>query len=246
MIFKLIKNIFPRYKRLHNKQYTKGLVAASYAIHKGNQVGILTARGGKGAHREVITKIEKILSANIPNSFQHFTGDDDDQTVDNVALKKLLICIEYRFGFNGRPKFDKVLLHDDSEENINIVKSAVKYLKRLPLSKNNLNEVWKQVVGFRIDGLDAHNIKEWNIEKLKREFRKNKNTLQLFDLDGTVFHSITKIYIINSKGDLLDSLTPDEFNNTTLKEVKKQYGKDAGFDFSEFRDVDMSKITFKN
>ena len=89
----------PRFKKLHRRNFSNGLVAMMRAMEKGQDVGIITARSSKDGNEAIVNLIERFTKQEIKYKF--FVNDpalSKELNGANTSMKKLQLLIEFRNG----------------------------------------------------------------------------------------------------------------------------------------------------
>lgn len=231
-----------RYETLSRRGYTRGLVAMARAIEKGESVGALTARGNQRGHLPLIKRIERFAGGKV--RYKYFVNDVDKSKrlyyVKDTAARKLAILIEFRNGFSGKRKFDKVKFYDDEQKNIDYVDNIETHFAKFEKEFRKANNLSSETE-IHLDNIKAYNIKLFDYKKLDDLAEKNRggNVIHFFDLDGTVIKTSAKMYTMVD-GKSVRDISQEELAtqmDKISKELNERYG--AGnwtIDFSDFGD----------
>jgi putative chitinase len=91
-----------------------------------------------------------------------------------------------------------------------------------------------KIINGGLNGLEdrEHNFREYMSSLgLKEDMNMARQNLVIFDIDDTLLHTTAKIKVINDRGQVVRTLTNQEFNNYVLQPGEQ-------FDFGEFRDAE--------
>lgn len=234
----LLYSIFEahRFEQLHKHGFSNGLVAMMRALEKGQDVGVLTARGSLKGNEPIVSLIERFTKHKI--KYKIFVNDSavaSKMKGDSTALKKLQILIEFRNGIgHSKIAYDKVKFFEDEHLNLEAVNNRKALASQLGFEKD-----------IKLDNIKAYDIKGWSFDKLDKEINQSDGkVVSFFDLDGTVIHTDAKIYIVDKvTGAELDALTQEEFavhGRARLTDAVKK-NPNAILDLSEF----TSKVKVK-
>ena len=91
-----------------------------------------------------------------------------------------------------------------------------------------------KIINGGLNGLEdrENNFKEYMASlSLREDISMARQNLVIFDIDDTLLHTTAKIKVINAQGQVIRTLTNQEFNNYVLQPGEQ-------FDFGEFRDAE--------
>lgn len=166
-------------------KFSSGILAATYAVAKNNDIGILTARGSQTNHKPMTNLFAKVTGKSINNEYNYFVNDTDlskrlSFCGRDTAMRKLHILVEYATGFKlnedgtntTRKKFASVKFYDDEDKNLKILE--------LDYFNSYLNKLKEYMVSKNID--------EKSINALLSRIKVNKKNIavyNIFDFDAS-------------------------------------------------------------
>lgn len=181
----------------HN--FSSGILAATYAAAKNNDIGILTARASRQNHKPMTKLFGKITGKAVNPKHNYFVNDSElskrlEFCGRDTAMKKLHVLVEYATGFrlneNGdfdnRKKYSSVKFYDDEEKNLKILETEYfnNYIKKL-----SDYMISKEVDEKKVNAL---------ISRIKVN-KKNIDVYNIFDFDVSKLEATTNLKILIKK-----------------------------------------------
>lgn len=197
-------------------KFFPALIAAMNAIYRGEDVGLLTARGNRDAHTPMLSAIEAFLGEQVPSWNRYFVNDTERNkrlTSPSTAGKKLEVLRDFALGHYSDAegvshplsrRYERVIFYDDEQKNL---RSAENFAK-----VNGLSHI--------IQCVDASKMSEENLwEDLMRKLEEgppapagSRNTIRFFDVDGTLLSVPARMYVKDVQtGVALLTITQQEF-----------------------------------
>ena len=264
---------FGNMSRTIKEKYSFGIIAMARAFAKGDDVGVLTARGNQAGHVSMHKTIEGVVGKKLKKSHIYHVNDDimSERLLDVFGsrsdLKKLHVLVEYRNGQEltkqyilkkKHKQFERVKFYDDEEKNLIILSDPIIAEYKEILMKIAQDDTDKEVIeNLKFDGITVYNIHDFDVAKLDRipaitsYIRKlirgfgQAKTIHFFDLDGTVYTHSVKMFV--RKGDdTLFPITQEEFaENKPLSSAEKILGADDMIQREKYSDSEVKEIITK-
>jgi len=234
-----------------HRKYFPALLVALNAAYRGDDIGLLTARGNRRGHLAVIQVIESFLGFKIERRNIYFVNDDSrNQRLGNVstAEKKLLVLRNFVEGMyhdeQGKEqpmsaKYRRVYFYDDEPRNlqtVNLFAASRGWEDRLiavdPF-KLSCAALWRSLVK----------------KVLRGSFPApgRRRVMHFFDIDGTLMQVDACMYVIDKlDGKRLLMVTQEAFAEHPvvqywLEQAKLAHpdipGERIEMDFADFRDA---------
>lgn len=187
------------------QRYLPALTDALISIWKGDDIGVMTARGSFEGNNVLVQAIEGYLGHEIQKQFRYFVNDANRNqrlASSSTAKRKLEVLFNYCHGYYFTAsdelrvlprRYNEVVFIDDEDKNIQAVEGAARLvgledrLKVVDARKLNHEALWEELVAAVAEG--------------PPEIRGSSGRIKFYDIDGTLVNVPALMYVRDKETD---------------------------------------------